>query len=112
MKIIAVNRSSDTVPYLICICRDFSLNEEDVLEIILANEPYRTDFPAKPDKIIIHPDDMSSVIIDSFWSKLNSQKFDIKAESAKYAEFWENSKNNNLTMELKDGKIVFSPKVN
>lgn len=57
MKIIAVNKSSDTVPYLVCTCRDFSINEEtSVLEIILANEPYRTDFPAEPDKIVIHPD--------------------------------------------------------
>lgn len=57
VKIIAVNKSSDIVPYLICTCKGFSINEEtSVLEIILANEPYRTDFPAEPDKIVIQPD--------------------------------------------------------
>lgn len=54
-----------------------------------------------------HPDDMSSVILDSFWSKLNGQTFDIEKTAKEYADFWEKSKTNYSTIIIRDGKIIF-----
>ncbi len=54
-----------------------------------------------------HPDDMSSVILDSFWSKLNGQVFDTKKAAEEYADFWEKSKTNHSTIIIRDGKIIF-----
>lgn len=57
MKLIAVNKSSDTIPYLVCTCKDFSIDEKtSVLKISLGNEPYRTDGSGQSDVIVIHPD--------------------------------------------------------
>lgn len=39
-----------------------------------------------------HPDDMSSVILDSFWSKLNGQFFDLEKVAKEYRAYWEASK--------------------
>jgi len=55
-KIIAVNKSSDIVPYMVCICKDFLIADDDTLTIHLDNAPYRTDGTAKVDTIVITPD--------------------------------------------------------
>lgn len=55
-KIIAVNRSSDTVPYMVCICKDFHITDNETLVIHLDNAPFRTDGTAKDDTIVIASD--------------------------------------------------------
>lgn len=55
-KIIAVNRSSDTVPYMVCICKDFHITDNETLVINLDNAPFRTDGTAKDDTIVIASD--------------------------------------------------------
>jgi hypothetical protein len=56
MKIIAVHKTSDTVPYLICICQDYTISDSDALKIFLDNAPYRTDGTDQNDIIFINPD--------------------------------------------------------
>lgn len=54
MKIIAVHKSSDTIPFLICVCKSFEICETtNNLTIHLDNAPYRTDDSAKSDSIYI-----------------------------------------------------------
>ena len=38
-----------------------------------------------------HPDDMSSVILESFWCKRHNVQFDIKAKVQFYEEYWQNA---------------------
>lgn len=56
MKLIAVNKSSDVCPYLVCSCKDYEIGDLDVLTILLDNAPYRTDGTATDDVLTIHPD--------------------------------------------------------
>ena len=56
MEIIAINRSSDVVPYLVCICKEFSIDELGVSTVKLDNAPFRTDGTEMPDTLIFHPD--------------------------------------------------------
>jgi hypothetical protein len=55
-KIVAVNRSTDTVPYMVCICKDFHITDDETLMIHLDNAPYRTDGTSKDDTIVIASD--------------------------------------------------------
>ena len=55
-KIVAVNRSTDIVPYMVCICKDFHITDDETLMIHLDNAPYRTDGASKDDTIVITPD--------------------------------------------------------
>lgn len=57
-----------------------------------------------------HPDDMSSVILSSFWGKLNGQSFDIKKAAEEYADFWAKSKSGNYHILVCDGEISFAAK--
>src|SRR5262249_21356732 len=41
---------------------------------------------------LFHPDDMSGVILDSYWRRKNGKPLDVEDQVAKYKEFWENSK--------------------
>lgn len=39
-----------------------------------------------------HPDDMSSVILKSYWSQLNNQNFDLDKEIEYYQDYWKKDK--------------------
>ena len=41
---------------------------------------------------IFHPDDMSGVILDSFWRHLNKKPIDLEGQVKHYQEFWEKQK--------------------
>jgi len=41
---------------------------------------------------LFHPDDISSVIIDSYWHYLNKSEYDLSADIVFYQEYWENAK--------------------
>jgi len=47
---------------------------------------------------IHHPDDMSGIILDSFWRHLNNQSLELKNQVQYYKEYWEKlkSKKENL----------------
>jgi len=55
-KIVAVNRSTDTMPYMVCICKDFHITNDETLVIHLDNAPPKTDGTAKDDTIVIASD--------------------------------------------------------
>jgi hypothetical protein len=55
-KIVAVNRSSDTMPYMVCICKDFRITNDETLVIHLDNAPLKTDGTSKDDTIVIASD--------------------------------------------------------
>lgn len=40
-----------------------------------------------------HPDDMSTVILESFWSSLNGQPYDLKQAAESYKEYWRAAQN-------------------
>ncbi len=42
---------------------------------------------------IFHPDDMSGIILDSYWHHLNDKEFDLQKEVDFYIQYWENIKN-------------------
>jgi len=56
MKIVAVHKSDSTVPYLITICKDYIVLDNNELHIFLDNSPYRTDGSVKNDVIILSED--------------------------------------------------------
>jgi hypothetical protein len=37
---------------------------------------------------IYHPDDMSGIILDSYWRKLHNKPIDLEGQIRKYQEFW------------------------
>ncbi len=41
---------------------------------------------------INHPDDMSSIILESYWQKLHGEKIDLDSQVGKYKEYWEQLK--------------------
>src|SRR5262249_54668776 len=43
-------------------------------------------------KGIHHPDDMSGVILDSFWRHLNSKPIELDKQIASYEEYWKKTK--------------------
>jgi hypothetical protein len=53
---ITVHKSSETIPYLACVCQDCTINDDSSLTIRLDNQPYRTDVQALPDVINISSD--------------------------------------------------------
>ena len=47
-----------------------------------------------------HPDDMSTVILESFWSNLNEQPYDLEEAANSYKEYWKMANNNCKMIEL------------
>jgi hypothetical protein len=47
-----------------------------------------------------HPDDMSTVILESFWSSLNGQPYDLKQAAESYKEYWRTAQNNCKTFQI------------
>jgi len=41
---------------------------------------------------IYHPDDMSGIILDSFWRHLNGKEIELEAQIEKYKAYWEKVK--------------------
>lgn len=41
---------------------------------------------------IYHPDDMSGIILDSFWTQLNGKPIGLEAQIGKYKTYWEKEK--------------------
>ncbi|MBN2363861.1 hypothetical protein JXL83_06995 [candidate division WOR-3 bacterium] len=39
---------------------------------------------------ILHPDDMSSIILDSFWKRLNGKPLELEKQVQFYIDYWEN----------------------
>ena len=38
-----------------------------------------------------HADDMSSIILNSYWSRMNNKPFDVDKEVAKFKSYWEDN---------------------
>lgn len=80
MKLICVNKSDSTIPYLICNCISYEIQDNGNVKIILDNAPYRTDGNGNSDLIIISSDnyeypldEQSVALIQYFNNQLNNQ---------------------------------------
>lgn len=47
-----------------------------------------------------HPDNMSAVILESFWNSLNSQPYDLEQAAESYKEYWKTAQNNCKTFQI------------
>lgn len=47
-----------------------------------------------------HPDNMSAVILESFWNSLNSQPYDLEQAAESYREYWRTAQNNCKTFQI------------
>lgn len=41
---------------------------------------------------IYHPDDMSAIILDSYWRKLHGKPIDLESQVKRYQEYWQKVK--------------------
>lgn len=57
---------------------------------------------------ITHADDMSGIILESYWKFLNNKPIGLEDQVKIYHDFWKDSQKNdgNYMVELKDNKVV------